>query len=251
MQVPYTIVLPTIYGQMLVNRHDINQTGALLRSCAALDFHEINFAVMVCKNATKGAVALDIGANFGVYSLAIAQALAPHEGVVHAFEPQRMLAYNICGSAALNSIENLIVHHSCVGSSTNDVDIPHYDYHQTLNFGSVEFGGQQKEQLHQERKKPVEKVKQVRIDDGNYTNVRFMKVDVEGMEWDVLQGAKQTIARELPIALVEYIKSDKEQLIDFFVVLGYKIWDWNGNLLCIHSKESDNFKLEQAPIAGA
>ena len=32
--IPFTMILPTAYGQMLVNRHDLNQTNALLKKAS-------------------------------------------------------------------------------------------------------------------------------------------------------------------------------------------------------------------------
>lgn len=239
--VPYSVIVPTIYGQVIVNRNDINQANALIKTGAAFDVEEINFVLQLLQYASKGAIALDIGACFGVYTLACAKALAPLGGLVHAFEPQRMLAYMICGSVALNSIENAIVHHACVGDATVDIDIPNFDYNKPLNFGSVEFGETQRYELDQQRAPSIEKVKQVRIDDFALGNVRFMKIDVEGMEYAVLQGAKKTIERERPAVLIEYLKSDKEQLAAFFCALDYAIWNWSGNLLCIQKSEAARF----------
>ncbi|WP_250479908.1 MULTISPECIES: FkbM family methyltransferase [unclassified Caballeronia] len=237
MHVPYTIAVPTIYGQMLVNRNDLNQTNILLRTGAGFDVAQIEFAKMVCANGGAGGLALDIGANFGTYTLGCAQALAPLGGIVHAFEPQRTIAYMLCGSIALNSIENAIVHVACVGDRDTKIDMPRFDYHQPMNFGSIEFGEIQVEKLHQERCPSSEKVQQVRIDDFDFKNIKFIKIDTEGMEFSVLQGSKNTIVREKPIVVIEYIKSNKAQLADFFEKIGYKIWTWEGDLLCIHHEQ--------------
>jgi hypothetical protein len=119
MELSYTIVLPTTYGNMLLNRFDRNQTSALLKTGASLDSHKVEAAVQICRRAQPGNIMLDIGANFGIFSLACAAALKPLAGTVHAYEGQRMLSYMISGSAALNSVENLFVHHACVGDSTD------------------------------------------------------------------------------------------------------------------------------------
>ncbi|MEN9712504.1 MAG: hypothetical protein RLY90_765, partial [Pseudomonadota bacterium] len=106
MQTPYTIVLPTGYGHMLVNRFDINQTGALLKTGRATDAEKVEFAVRVCENSPPSSIALDIGANFGTYSLAMARAMQKLGGRVYAFEAQRIIYYMLCGSVSLNSLEN-------------------------------------------------------------------------------------------------------------------------------------------------
>lgn len=53
-------------------------------------------------------------------------------------------------------------------------------------------------------------VETVRLDDQPHRNVGFIKIDVEGHELEVLEGAEQLIRRDHPVLLVEII-------------------DWNGN----------------------
>lgn len=236
MTVPYTIILPTEYGQMLVSRFDKNQTRALLKTGYGCDREQINFLIGLCQKAGDGAVVMDIGANFGTYTIACAPFLAAKGGLVHAFEPQRVIFHMLCGSVALNGLENVHVHNVCVGNSTEHVALPRFDYGKEMNFGSIEFGGQQREVLDQTPQSPSEQVPQVRIDDMALDNVLFMKIDVEGMEELVLAGAIETIRRSRPVALVEFIKSDVSKLVDFFIRESYVVRRWNENLLCMPSE---------------
>ncbi|MDG3442696.1 FkbM family methyltransferase [Nitrospirillum amazonense] len=236
--VSYSIILPTIYGDLIVNRHDINQTNALLKTGAAHDAEKIAFAQNILRHAPKPATFLDIGGNFGVYGIGCAPILADGGGQVHIFEAQKVLAYMICGSLALNSIENATVHHVCVGDTVTEVEIPGFDYHREMNFGSVEFGNVQRERLHQDRQPAREMVKQVRIDDFGFDHVRFIKVDVEGMEMNVLNGAQKTIEKCRPICQVEYLKSDVGAIHRFFTERGYKLAQWKEDALCIPEEEA-------------
>ena len=242
-KIPYTLCIPTAYGPMLINRHDINQSNALIKTGFALDKDEIEFVKAVCANSGDNCVALDIGANFGVYSIAMGHELNLKGGKVYAFEPQRILANMISGSIALNSLENVFIHQVCVGNDDAMVELPNFDYSQPLNFGSIEFGEEQKEVLNQVRRKSNELVSQVRIDDFQFTSVCFIKIDVEGMEERVLYGANNTIKTYLPICLVEYQKSKRELLLNYFKDLGYRVWDWNYNYLCIHPKDAIHYKI--------
>lgn len=213
MSISYTIKIPTIHGDMLINRYDINQTNAIIKTGAALDHQQIDVAQKICSLSESESIMLDIGANFGSYALSCAQTLKGKKGSVHAFEGQRILAYMLCGSTVLNSIENLFVHHACVGNSHENIPIPCFDYNKTMNFGSIEFGDSQLEKLDQERGLSHEVVKQVRIDDFNFEKVCFVKIDVEGMESQVLAGAAQTIQRSLPVMQIEVLKSDLVSII--------------------------------------
>ena len=70
----------------------------------------------------------------------------------------------------------------------------------------------------------------VSLDNENYTNVGFIKVDVEGYELDVLEGATKLIERDRPTMMVEVyqpwcdkIGFSSETIFDFFVDRDYRI----------------------------
>src|ERR1700677_2124963 len=69
---PFAIIVPTIYGNMIVNRHDVNQTNALIKTGAAVDHPTIVFLARLLRLGEKNPVFIDVGANIGTYSLALA-----------------------------------------------------------------------------------------------------------------------------------------------------------------------------------
>lgn len=219
---------------MLCLRSDTNQTNALFKTSKALDADDVRFIADIAGALPEGSTALDIGANFGVFSLAMAYKMADKGGIVHAFEAQRIIAYMLAGSVALNSIENVHVHHAAVGNSDGEIDIPNFDYRKESSFGSIEFGSEQREYIGQVRRAASgDKVPVVRIDDMKLSNVGLVKLDVEGMETDVLRGAARMFERDKPWVLLEWIKSDKAELARFFEKMGYQVFLAGLNLLCI------------------
>ena len=73
-------------------------------------------------------------------------------------------------------------------------------------------------------------VESVSLDDEEYDNVGFIKIDVEGFELDVLEGAKQTIDKWRPTMMVEVYQPwcdkvgfDCEEIFDFFDSRNYQI----------------------------
>ncbi|MEY3202152.1 MAG: hypothetical protein RIR70_1702 [Pseudomonadota bacterium] len=233
-QPSYTLVVPTAYGQMLINRHDTNQANALIKTGRAFDAGEVQLLCDLAMRLPEGTTFLDIGANFGAFSLPMAQVLAPRGGVVHAFEAQRVIAYMLCGTVVLNSLANFFVHHMAVSDQEGEIDIPAFDYHQPASFGSIEFGAEQKEFIGQKRLPANgDRVPQKSIDQLHLPAVRLMKIDVEGMEMAVLRGAKNTIETHRPWVLIEWIKSDRAALAGFFEALQYKVFRVGGNLLCM------------------
>lgn len=228
----FTIIVPTIYGQMLVNRHDINQSEALIKTGMAIDCDEIEALGRLIPN---GGGVVDVGANVGTYTLRFARAVGSR-GWVHAFEPQRPIFHMLAGSVALGGYTNVVCHQLVVGARTGKVELPQFDYSKPLNFGSVEFGPGQMEALDQERKYDPERVEYVPVmplDSWDYPRLDLLKIDVEGMERAVLDGAIMTLERCRPIVHVEFWKSDREAIRWHLERTGYTVLASDMNFLAI------------------
>ena len=70
------------------------------------------------------------------------------------------------------------------------------------------------------------------IDELSFDNkISFIKIDVEGHELEVIEGAKNTIKRDKPVLLVEiekqYTKKEVAESINFINSLGYKSYFFN------------------------
>jgi FkbM family methyltransferase len=193
---------------------------------------------------------LDVGANFGTFSLALARVVGPR-GKVHAFEPQRIIFNMLAGSVALNSLTNVYCHHLALGDREGKVEIPQFDYSQPLNFGSIEFTPQQNEPLHQQRGKDASRAEYVpltTIDRLGFDRVHLVKIDAEGMEMQVLQGAADTIRRCRPVLYLEYLKGDKAALHQHVASLQYLIHENGLNFLCIPTELSARIHVTAVPI---
>lgn len=232
---PFSIVLPTAYGQMIVNRNDINQTDALLKTGRSCDDHEIASLERILAALAADPVVVDIGANFGCFSLALSRIAGPN-GKVHAFEAQRIIFNMLCGSVALNAITNVHCYNVAIGDHEGTVEIPQFDYARPLNFGSVEFGGTQREPLHQARgtdPRRAEYVQVATLDSFGFDRLDLLKIDTEGMELAVLAGAEKTIRRCKPVIFAEYLKVDRPLLRQAIKRHGYDLYRLDANYLCI------------------
>jgi FkbM family methyltransferase len=230
--VPPGLVVPSAYGPVLADRHDTHQTAALVRMGHAFDHGQIVSLCAFLGTAPEGAVAVDVGANFGLFALAFGRCRASRGGRVHAFEAQRMIAYLAAGTAALNGVENVFVHHQAVADRPGRVPIPQFDYNATASFGSVEFGPEQREFIGQPRRADPDRqewVEVVRLDDLGLRGVHLAMADVEGMEEAVLRGAAGMLERDTPVLCVEHLKSDKDALVRFCKRYGYRVFDWGAD----------------------
>lgn len=241
--VPFTVVVPTVYGQMMVNRHDVNQTGALFKTGRAIDHDEIAMLARMLPSLGTGLTVLDVGANFGTYSIALSAVAGP-AGKVHAFEPQRLIYNLLVGSVALNALTNVYCHNVALGDREGRVEIPQYDYDRPMNFGSIEFGGTQQEALPQAAghdPSRAEFVTLMTVDRFEFPQVHLMKVDVEGMELQVLRGAAETVRRCRPLLFVEHLKNDREALRRAIAEMDYVVYQKEKgiNFLCVPTEMKD------------
>jgi FkbM family methyltransferase len=223
------IVVQTEYGQMLINRHDTIRGRLLMEAGRSDDHGDITMLASIIDILGPQSVVMDIGANFGTHTLSFAK----NAGKVFSFEPQRAIFNILVANIALNSIYNVYCFNMAVSDKAGRLDIPLYDYSKPMDFGSVEFGGEQKYAVDQQRGKSTEAVQMITIDGLNIARVDLIKVDVEGMEQQVLDGAINTIKSKQPVMFVEHFKSNKGAITKWFEALNYKIYVNGMNLLCV------------------
>ena len=162
-----------------------------------------------------GAVVLDIGAHVGAHTLVFARAVGPAGGVL-SFEPQRPIFLCLCANVALNGFEHVYTYHAAVGAQAGEITVPRLDYAAEANFAGLELGA---------GGLAGEKTPVIAIDDLGLEQCHFVKIDVEGMELEVLRGAAQTLARHRPVLYVENDRPDRSRaLIEHIEGLGYALY---------------------------
>lgn len=214
------VIASTLFGPMIVPPFDPYVSQALIRIG---QYGRAEFATWHPYLA-PGNIVVDAGANMGAHTLAFAAAVGP-TGRVFAAEPQRMLFYMLCGSLALCGVENVVAKHCAFGRESGAVKIPMLDYGAPQNFGGLSVRAQLPDDA------PVEHVPCIPLDSMKLSRLDFLKVDVEGMELDVLHGAKETITACRPVLSVE---ADREQntpaTLAWLRLNGYRAW-WHRPLL--------------------
>lgn len=245
------VLTSTNHGTMLVNRHDYRLVGNSgfgvgyqILNTSSFDQSEIDLAVQLIelrkRNFGPGVVAIDCGANIGAHTIEWAKYMAGW-GEVLAFEAQERIFYALAGNITLNNCFNARAIWAAVGSSAGSIGVPVPDYFKPSSFGSLEIRKTAKtEFIGQEidySDDKLRKTQMVAIDDYNLPRLDFLKIDIEGMEMEALNGARKTIARTKPIMLIERIKTSNEQMNVFLHEHGYRINPLGMNTLAIH--ESD------------
>ena len=247
------ILASTNHGSMLVNRHDYklyaNGTkgygvGFQLLNTSSCEQGEIDIALMLLdarrKNYGDNVVAIDCGANIGTHTIEWAKHMYGW-GKVFSFEAQERIYYALAGNITLNNCFNAKATLAAISSEKGVMRIPVPDYFTPSTFGSLElkqnpnneFIGQAID-YSDEKTTPIQTIA---IDDLQLTRLDFLKIDIEGMEMEALNGAKNSIANLKPILLIEKIKSSEDEIRIFLKNLGYKIVPVDINLIAIHETD--------------
>jgi FkbM family methyltransferase len=164
--------------------------------------------------AKPGNVVVEVGANIGAHTVFFGRHVGSR-GRVLAFEPQRVVFQTLCANVALNSLTNVECYQQAVGDLPGSVLVPQLDYTQENNYGGLELGN-----FTQGDSVPV-----VTLDSLQLSRLNVLKIDVEGMEHSVLQGAQDTLARCRPILYVENDREDRsDQLIRLLDSLEYNLY---------------------------
>jgi FkbM family methyltransferase len=233
---------------MMVNRFDYNNKEGFSGVGSHLldrgtDNLDSTYILAHYLNSATQPVVIDVGANIGVLTVQSAAMIEPIGGHVYAFEPQRQIFYMMCGNIAMNNIDNVSAERLAVGNSNKPITVPKLNYYQPGSFGSVGFTGEFDDVGQDLDFGNGEKVDQIVIDEyfKDVENIKFIKVDVEGMELDVLKGAEQTIKQHRPWMYIEYCKQPNQgkELREFIESMDYDIYVLSINFLCIPKEHID------------
>jgi FkbM family methyltransferase len=203
-------------------------------------------------NLPADAVIFDVGANFGIMSLQYAR-LAP-QGRIYAFEPTHYAFSHLKRNLELNPAlsGHIVPIQTFVSSvSSKETDIRAYS-----SWKVTSEAKNQKHSIHGGTIKSAESVGVVSLDDfcgqNEISRLDFIKIDTDGYEYEVLKGARQTIAELKPDIIFEiglYVMDEKnitfKYYADYFTSLGYSMYN-SYNFKYI---DSENFR-EHIPEKG-
>lgn len=182
---------------------------------------------------------VDIGANLGAISIPIAKFIQKDQGKVYSFEAQRGVFYQLCGNIFANNLtQSCYAHHLAIGHKNDFTDVPILDFKTESNVGALSLDSmiraeQAEHHFAHHDNKAYEKVKLKKLDTLNLPFAHLVKIDVEGMELEVIKGAKKwLIDSQYPPIFLEiwgdYMQKQqhkKEKLIKYLTVtLGYELF---------------------------
>lgn len=201
------------HGAFLANPRDVYLGRAM---CTYGEYSEAE--VDLFRSILKpGDMVVEVGANVGYLTVPIAKMVAPN-GMVWAIEPQRLVFQTLCGNLTLNGLLNVGARQEALADKDGMARIPVVDPSSTGNFGGISV-------LSPESKEFGEPVQQRALDSVGLSRPDFIKIDVEGMEREVLLGAKRIIEFHRPVIYVEADRQDKNaDLLRLIRALDYNAW---------------------------
>ncbi len=200
-------------GYFLYNRNDY-YIGRSLERYGEFSGLEMNLFRQIC---SPGHIVIEVGANIGAHTVGLSR-LVGSQGRVLAFEPQRLLFQTLCANMALNSIENVDCFWAALGSQDGFIDVPDLNPRKQFNFGGVTLLDAKSG-----RRVACQALDQYMT----LPRVDLIKIDVEGMEAEVLRGGEQLLKRLKPVLYVENDRLEKsESLTRLIASLNYRMyWD--------------------------
>ena len=252
------VLVSSNHGTMIINRNDYclseqNEAfgiGYGILNTSSIDALEVRYLLSLLSNRRRfygeGVVAVDCGANIGVYTIEFSRHMFGW-GTVIAIEAQEVLFYALCGNVVINNCLNARALFAAVGSEVREILVPSLDYFKPASFASLElhesssneFIGQNVE--YGETK--CKKVQQITIDHLKLERVDLLKIDVEGMEADVLAGAENTIRSHKPKLHVEWIKSASNSIVETLRRWGYRHYIVENNIVAIHESDGSGANI--------
>ena len=188
----------TRYGRFYVARED-SVIGRSLQMYGEWAEDEIaSYAAFL----TDGETIVDVGANIGTHSIALASRF-PRSEIV-AFEPQPLAFSLLVANVLASRLPNIYPRNLGCAAEERLVHVS-ADYESIgWNIGAFSLVGARDDQV------GTLPMPLVALDDVRFRNrVQFLKVDVEGMEEFVLAGAAKLIERDRPIIYFEVLEIDR------------------------------------------
>jgi FkbM family methyltransferase len=184
--------------------------------------------------APAGGCAIDLGANFGVYTRFLAEAVGP-DGVVHAVEPVPPMYDVLRSNVRRLRLAHVRTHPVAISDATRTVtmSVPRYAsggtnfYEARVVPGPRGRGGR------------TVRVPGIRLDDlfAHLPRIDVVKCDVEGHELAVLRGAEMLLRRHRPAWLIEVSgdpdapASDAAEVVELLRAEGYDAYRFDGRKL--------------------
>jgi len=178
-------------------------------------FREPEATIVMQDILTPKMTVLDIGANIGYYALMEARRCKS----VIAIEPDVNNYEHLTENIEINGYENIVTHRLAVGDKSGRID---FALSKVPNWHRVAVGGE----------KDVISVPAIRLDDfKDLPKIDLLRMDVEGYEYNILNGGRNFIMQDKPDMFIEVHRDllknfghSARELFELLAIYGYSIY---------------------------
>jgi len=179
----------------------------------------------------KGDTFIDVGSNIGRYSLK-ASKLVKNTGNVFSFEPCKDIFFILCKLIELGNYKNIITFNLLLSDKAGKV-----------HFKPIKTGSNKLLFVNTYTKSKIINSKNknnysVNLDSFDFNNIKLIKIDTEGNEYNILTGSQKTLKKSKPIIIIENNKfiSKIRKLLTSFNYKEIKIQN-SRNLIFVNIKK--------------
>lgn len=164
---------------------------------------------------------IEIGANIGSHCIPLSKFNS--KGKYFCFEPQIDIFKMLVTNASLNNCDNVIPYNYGVGKTSETVWYK-FNTKDTNRGGFVIPGNQGADKSDTFLKvRPINYFDELDI----LNNIKLVKIDVEGYEYDVVRSLESMILKYQPILFIEYNFETFKNVCDYLKSISYKVYYFN------------------------
>jgi FkbM family methyltransferase len=207
--------------------------------------YEPHLLAQVERRLRPGDVAFDVGANIGIYTV-LAAHLAGPSGAVYAFEPDPQNVRYLRGNVAANGLGNVQLFDAAVSCVEGESTL--YQDTTTTRTSSLLPDAWSPDPA---PRIPLT-VRTLVLDQflPALDRLDFIKIDVEGHEYEVLLGAQALLARFRPTLLAEVTRANRPRVHELLGGLGYSLLDPLTGAEVSETDEVSNLLCSCEPVPG-
>ena len=191
--------------------------GEMIDVALYLEQYELDVTAALERYSAPGMIVLDIGANIGAHTLALAM-LVTRSGAVYAFEPTDFAFEKLVLNVSLNDVPQVRTIQAAL--SDHNAEGQEIAYRSSWRTS----GG---------RNDRTTRVDFVRLDDWcarhGVAGVGLIKIDIDGNEFAALAGGQQLLERSRPVIVMEavwpHFADERRNPFVLLQRIGYRFWD--------------------------
>jgi FkbM family methyltransferase len=242
-------ILQTRHGLMMV-RQSPDMISRILAQTGEYEWQVVALCAALASGHEDGYI-VDIGANMGTVTVPLAKQFPGYR--VRSFEPQRAVFYQLAGNVALNDLSNVELRMNGLGSQRRSIYIDMPDYDKDANIGAWSMDAEVREKSPEGRGGGKEEPVQIEmLNDMHFDKpIRLIKIDVEGMELEVLKGGYRLLQEHDYPPLVyecwqqfDWYKLRAKELDDYVRGMGYQTHTVGNTIFAVHEDSEIDVAFE-------